>query len=108
MSVLSLFASFQQAVMVLLSLAAFIIELVAFIDSLRFKDEVYRAAGKWNKTGWCIILGIALALGFTALPPMSRGGFGMLTILGFVAAAVYMLDVRRALRAVDPRYRNRR
>lgn len=105
---LNLLGSFQSWLFLLLSLAAFVIELIAFIDSLRFKDEVYRAADKRGKAMWCVILGIAAALGLLSLPPLGRGGFGFLTIIGFIAAAVYMLDVRKALRAVDPRYRNRR
>ena len=106
--VLNTLAGFQQLVYLALTLGAFIVELVAFIDSLRFKDEVYRAADKRGKVLWCVILGIAAALGLLSLPPLGRGGFGFLTILGFIAAAVYMVDVRKALRAVDPRYRNRR
>lgn len=106
--VLGAISSFQHLIVLALTLAAFIVELVAFIDSLRFKDEVYRAAGKQGKALWCIMLGIAAALGLVSLPPLGSGGFGFLTIAGFIAAAVYMLDVRKALRAVDPRYRNRR
>ena len=103
---MSALASIQGLVFLLLTVAAFIVELVAFIDSLRYRDEVYRAADKRSKTFWTLILGISAVVGFLAMPPLQAMPI-FISLLGFVAAAVYFADVRKGLRAVDPRFRNR-
>lgn len=96
----------QSLVFLLLSVAAFVFQLVAFIDSLRYSNEVYSAAGKRSRVFWSTILGIASALAFISLPPMYIR-IPFVTLLGIVAAGVYFADVRKALREVDPRYRGR-
>ena len=78
----------------------------AFIDSLRYRNEVYRAADTRTKTFWTVLLGVAVAIGFLAMPPLQAMPI-FISLLGFVAAAVYFTDVRKGLRAVDPRYRGR-
>lgn len=99
-------ANVQSFVWLALTVAAFALQLFAFIDSLRYSNEVYQAAGKQTKTFWVAILGVAALLGFIQLPPLGMR-IMLLSLLGFVAAAVYLVDVRKALRSVDPRYRGR-
>ncbi|GAA4283146.1 hypothetical protein GCM10022261_06770 [Brevibacterium daeguense] len=103
---MSALASAQSIVFLILTVAAFAVELVAFVDSLRYRDEVYRAADKKSKTFWTVLLGISAAVGFLAMPPLSLMPI-FISLLGFVAAAVYFTDVRKGLRSVDPRYRGR-
>lgn len=103
---MSALASIQGLVFLVLTVAAFLVELAAFIDSLRYRDEVYRAADKRTKTFWTVLLGVAAAIGFLAMPPLQAMPI-FISLLGFVAAAVYFTDVRKGLRAVDPRYRGR-
>ena len=43
---MELIADFQRLVFLALTVAAFIVQLWAFIDSLRYKDENYRAVDK--------------------------------------------------------------
>ena len=55
----------------------------------------YEAAGKWSKVGWCVLLAVALAL--------TAGDFsGLLGLASVVAAIVYLVDVRPAVRALKP------
>jgi hypothetical protein len=83
--------SIQSTVFLLVVVAIFVFAVVALISSLRFTDEVYRAADKRTKKFWTLML----------------GGAVFITILGFVATVVYWLDARPALRQVDRGRRNR-
>ncbi|MBW8730181.1 MAG: DUF2516 family protein [Terrabacter sp.] len=71
-------------------------EVFAFVDALRHPEKAYVAAGKRTRTFWLVLLGVALAIGFVTLfNPLSLFG-----LLAFVGAAVYLADVRPALRQV--------
>src|SRR6478752_5307543 len=66
------------------------------VDALRHPEKAYVAAGKRTRTFWLVLLGAALAIGFVTLfNPLSIFG-----LLAFVGAAVYLADVRPALRQV--------
>ena len=84
--------------MLVVSLALLGLKVFAFVDALVHKPEEYDAAGKWNKNAWLIVLGVFLAA-HLILP----GPIGLLNIAGTVAALVYLVDVRPALRAVTRR-----
>ena len=89
----------QSLIVLVLGLAAFITEVYAFVDALRHRSDAYVAAGKLTKQLWLIILGVAVAIGFVVfLNPL-----GFIGIIAFVAAAVYLADVRPALRAASGR-----
>ncbi|GAB3077033.1 MULTISPECIES: DUF2516 family protein [unclassified Phycicoccus] len=90
--------SLQAVVTLLLSLLAFAAEVFALVDGLRYRPEVYLAAGKRTKKFWTIVLGVAVVLGFVSI-----GGGGRIFSIGliaFVAAAIYLADVRPALRSM--------
>jgi hypothetical protein len=91
--------SAQTIVVLVLSVAAFLLEAFAFIDALRHRPDAYTAAGKRTKQFWMIVTGIAALLGFVFL--MSFNALGLLSILAVVAAGVYLADVRPALRQVS-------
>jgi hypothetical protein len=75
-----------------LGVVAFGVEAWAFIDAIIRPSQAYLAAGKLTKTKWLLILGVAFAIGLYAA---AYGGvIGFLSILAFVAAAVYLSDVR--------------
>ena len=101
---MSLLGQLQSWIFLILVVVAFGFQVTALIDSLRYRDEVYQAAGKKTKKFWTILLAVATLFGLLALPPMHITPF-FINLLGFVAAAVYFTDVRKALRSVDPRYR---
>ncbi len=93
---MTLVSSAQGVVVLVLGTAALGAEIFAFADALRYRDEVYRAAGKRTKTFWLIVTGLGVAIGVATWP-------SVLTIFGiaaFVAAAVYLADVRPALRSI--------
>ena len=81
-----------------LSLAALVVEGWAFIDAIRRPAGAFLAAGKQTKPIWLIILGVAtvIGIGYSAL-----GGVSLIQILplaAFVAAAIYLTDVRPKVR----------
>ncbi len=77
----------------LLLLAAFVTEAFAFVDAIRQQKTAFPAAGKQTKPIWLIILGVALVIGIGgAIGQLSI--FNFLPIVAFVAAAIYLADVR--------------
>jgi hypothetical protein len=79
----------------LVSLAMFFAQAFAFVDSVTHRPDAYVAADKLTKPAWMIILGIAVVAHMLIWAPLS-----MLNLAGIVAAIVYIVDVRPALRAL--------
>jgi len=76
-----------------LLLGAFVIEAWAFGDALRRPAAAFPAAGKQTKPIWLVILGVAFVIGIAgALGKLSL--VSMFPIIAFVAAAIYLVDVR--------------
>lgn len=79
-----------------LAIAALACEGFAFVDALRRPDQAFIAASKQTKPRWLIITGVATVIGLAAAGygtgPL--GWSGTLAIAAFVAAAVYLTDVR--------------
>jgi hypothetical protein len=94
------FGTLQGTLLLVLSVLALGAEIFALVDALRHRADAFVAAGKRTKTFWLAILGVALALGIIGF-----GGLGFVSLIGFVAAAVYLADVRPALRQVSGRGR---
>lgn len=86
----------QNGVMVLIHLALLVVTLFAFISSLLYPAEAYRAAAKWSKQGWSILLGVAAFLPLVI-------SLGLIQIALTVAALVYLADVRPALSSLRRR-----
>ena len=81
---------------VALSIAAFGAETWALVDAVIRPAQAFVAAGKQTKPIWLIILGVAFVLGlYTA----AYGGVtSILAVIAFVAAAIYLADVRPKVR----------
>jgi len=93
---MQLYSGFQNVVLLALGAVALACEVFAFVDALRHPENAYVAAGKRTRTFWLVVLGVALAIGFVTLfNPLSIFG-----LIAFVGAAVYLADVRPALRQV--------
>ncbi len=76
-----------------LAIAAFGVEAWAFVDAIGRPAQAFPAAGKQTKPIWLIILGVAFVLGLY----MAIYGLGvslLLAVIAFVAAAIYLADVR--------------
>jgi hypothetical protein len=85
------------AVVDYLLLAVLVLKVFALVDAAIRPAAAYLAAGKLTKVAWLLFLGIAAVYDF-------KWGaiFSILTILGCVAAIVYLVDVRPALRQLAP------
>jgi hypothetical protein len=79
-------------VLLLLQIA---LKVYVFIDAVRRPQDAFVAADKQTKNFWLIILGLALFTQF-----VFTDAIGILTIIGTVAALVYLVDAIPALRAV--------
>ena len=69
------------------------VKLWALVDAVTRRSEVFEAAGKLTKPAWLLILGLTVLTHLLSPDPV-----GLLTIIGTVAAFVYLLDVRPAVR----------
>jgi hypothetical protein len=84
-----------------LLLGAFVIEAWAFGDALRRPTAAFPAVGKQTKPIWLIILGVAFVIGIA-------GAVGYLSlisifpIVAFVAASIYLVDVRPKVNSIKP------
>lgn len=83
----------------LLAVAAFVVEVWAFIDAIRRPPAAFLAVGKLTKPLWLIILGVASVVGLgSAYYALMGAGPGIviniLPIAAFVAAAIYLTDVK--------------
>jgi hypothetical protein len=76
-----------------LGFAAFVVEAWAFIDAIGRPTQAFVATGKQTKQLWLIILGVAAVVGL-ASAVYKVGPLSILTVAAFVAAAVYLTDVR--------------
>lgn len=98
--------SIQSIIFLVIVAAIFVFAVVGLISSLLYSNEMYRAADKRTKKFWSLIMAAAVVVGFLALPPMQAMPM-FVTIIALIAAAVYWVDVRPALRSIDPRRRKR-
>ena len=76
-----------------LGLAAFVVEAWAFIDAITRPGPAFVATGKQTKQLWLIILGVAAVVGLAGAV-YGVGPTSILPVAAFVAAAVYLADVR--------------
>ncbi|HEY2315614.1 MAG TPA: DUF2516 family protein [Streptosporangiaceae bacterium] len=84
-----------------LLLGAFVIETWAFVDVLIRPTAAFPAAGKQTKPIWLVILGVAFVIGIGG----AVGSLQLLSIfpiVAFVAAAIYMVDVRPKVKLIKP------
>jgi hypothetical protein len=72
------------------------VTLGAFIHCLLQRADAFPAIGTLSKPAWLGLIGITGFLGFL----LSYGGLGIFSMIAAGVAAVYLLDVRPALRDV--------
>lgn len=88
----------QSLVMTLAFFALMGVKVWALVDAITRPAEAYVAAGKLTKQAWLLILGLTVA---SAL--LWRSPLGLFSIIGTVAAFVYLLDVKPALASLTRR-----
>jgi hypothetical protein len=94
-------ATVQGTLVLVLGVLALGCEVFALVDALRHRPDAYVAAGKRTKNFWIIVLAVAVVVGVVTLTNV----LGFVGIIAFVASAVYLTDVRPALRQVGGRGR---
>jgi hypothetical protein len=94
---------------VALAIAAFIVEAWAFVDAISRPKAAFaaaatmadNAAGRLTKPIWLIILGVAFVIGLYSAA--YGGAIGFLSVLAFVAAAIYLAGIRPKVREYSKR-----
>ena len=76
-----------------LEIAAFGAEAWAFIDATRRPAPAFVAVGKQTKPLWLVILGVAAVVGLGSVV-YGVSLISLFPIIAFVAAAIYLTDVR--------------
>jgi hypothetical protein len=87
-----------------LGLAAFVVEAWAFIDAITRPSQAFVAASKQTKPLWLIITGVAAVIGLAGAV-YGVGPTSILPVAAFVAAAIYLADVRPKVKSF-PKSRN--
>ena len=90
--------SIQSSILLLATLLLFVFQAWAIIDAISHRPEAYEAAGKQTKTMWLVILGVTFVAHLIFWDPIN-----LLNLVGAVAAIVYLVDVRPALRSLTSR-----
>ena len=77
-----------------LAIAALGFEAFALVDVIRRPAQAFVAASKQTKPLWLVITGVATVIGVATAASGSFSVVGILSVVAFVAAAVYLTDVR--------------
>ncbi|GAB3244720.1 DUF2516 family protein [Kineosporia babensis] len=93
---MSALGSFQNLLSLTIGVLALGVMAFALVDALRQRTDAFTAAGKLTKPIWLAILGVATAIGviFVGYP------FNVFNLIAFVAAGVYLADVRPAIKSI--------
>lgn len=86
-------ATLQGLIVLGLGVGALGLEVFALVDALRHDDSQFVNADKRTRTFWLAVLVVAVLLGFVSV----RNPLTIFGLLAFVAAAIYLADVRPAV-----------
>lgn len=86
-----MFALLQDAVIIIISYAAFVGGVWALIDAARTPEAAFTTAGKQSKTLWVVLTVCATAVLFISLPFPFGSGSGPLWFVGIGAIAVVII-----------------
>jgi uncharacterized membrane protein YeiB len=92
----------QSSVILVAMIVLFVFEGWALIDAVSRRPEEFEAAGKQTKSMWMLLLGIAFAA-FMITTLAFGSPINILNMAGAVAAIVYLVDVRPAIRSLTRR-----
>ena len=81
----------SNLLLLVLGLGAWALKLWALVDAAVRPQAAFVAAGKLSKIAWVAILAVAVLIGGADV-------MGLFGLLGIVAAIVYLVDVRPAVR----------
>lgn len=84
-----------------LAIVAVVVEAWAFIDAMTRPTRAYVAASKQTKPLWLIILGVSTVVGLAYATIAGGATFiSILPVAAFIAAAVYLTDVRPKVKQI--------
>lgn len=86
----------EKYVTLLILLVLLVIETVAFLNCLAQRADAFPVVGPLSKNAWVAILGGSVLV--TLLCGLPYRGFSIFAMAAITAAAIYLLDVRPALR----------
>ncbi|WP_061963356.1 DUF2516 family protein [Demequina aurantiaca] len=92
-----MFAFLQAAIILAISVAAFIAAIFAVVHAAKTSDGAFKAAGKQSKALWLVLMIAATAIAFVSLPwPLGNGSgtVGLLGIISLGAVIFYLVDVK--------------
>jgi hypothetical protein len=81
-----------------LTLALLVFKVAVFIDAACRRGDAFQAVDKQTKTFWLFVLGFGAIVAFLPIPLLGQ----MLSLVGLVAAIVYLVDVRPRVKAITP------
>jgi hypothetical protein len=85
----------ESAVTLVAVLALFALKAFAFVDAAMRPAQVFPAADRQTKGFWLLILGL-----FLVQHMLFWSALGILSLIGTIAALVYVLDVRPTVSAI--------
>ena len=89
---------FLVVIYLVLYLIVFVTCVVALVDLLLRPAQAFVTAGKRTRSFWLVVLLVATAVAFVALPwPIGIGRMEFLALGAAVAGIVYLVDVRPAI-----------
>lgn len=89
----------QGYILLFLGVGALAIQSWAAVDAATTRSDAFVAAGKRTKAFWLAITAVATLIGFVQVfNPLNLFG-----LLAFVAAAIYLTDVRPAVKSMRGR-----
>jgi len=91
------FGTLQGLLTLAIGVLALGVQAFALVDALRQRTDAFTAAEKLTKPIWLGILGVATAIGVI----MVQNPFNFFALIAFVASAVYLVDVRPAVRGMS-------
>lgn len=91
------FGGLQSLLTLIIGVLALGVQGFALLDAVRQRSDAFPAAGKLTKPLWLSILAVATAIGVIFV----RAPFSIFMVVAFVAAAVYLVDVRPAIQAIS-------
>jgi hypothetical protein len=83
-----------EGLVAIIGLVTLLLKAFCLIDAATRRPDAFTAAGKQTKLFWLIILGVAAAWNLI----VDLNPIGLVNIIGIIAALVYFLDVRPAVR----------
>jgi hypothetical protein len=88
----------ESGIMLVATLVLFAVKAFAFVDALGRPDQAFPAADRQTKKFWLLVLGLFLLEHIIFWQVL-----GILSLIGTIAALVYVLDVRPTVRAITSR-----